>query len=134
MATRTSYPVIYVSDQPETVNSTTHGTQAIIGEDTYDMALYDAFTAVCTVHPTPTGTSPTLDIAIQTGNDGTNWGALTSIAQFTTAAATNYIQVPVDASVGSAPKTFGKYIRFMATVGGTSTPTYSITLSFHPKG
>ncbi len=134
---RTPYAVTYVSAQPATLTDATHPsgeaiTSADVTDGIYDFSLYDAVTAQITVFSV-SGSSPVLDVTMQSSNDKLNWVTVIAFAQFG-AAGTKQVHVPTDASIGSAPKTFGKWVRFIATVGGTGTPTLISTLTFHPKG
>jgi len=63
------------------------------------------------------GTSPTLDAVIWSSADGTVWISHTAFTQVT-AAATELKSIT----------SFGRYIRCVATIGGSSTPTVTFTL------
>lgn len=59
------------------------------------------------------GTSPTLDVVVQTNHDnGSTWWTHTTVAQITAAGQTRV-----------ALTNFGKYVRLSPTVGGSATPT-----------
>lgn len=63
------------------------------------------------------GTSPTIDVAVQTSYDNSTWRAVASFAQLTAA--------------GSERKSFtgiDRYARIVATIGGT-TPSFTFSVS-----
>ncbi len=71
------------------------------------------------------GTNPSLDIKLQFSPDGKNWmdsgDAFTQITTSDTLTLKRFTAI------------FGKYIRFVATVGGTNTPTYNLDLTIIAK-
>lgn len=67
---------------------------------------------------TPAGSSPTLDVAVQTSPDNATWTTIASFAQQTAA--------------GSTHKTFGpldRFVRVTETIGGTGGPSFVRTIS-----
>lgn len=64
-----------------------------------------------------TGTNPTLDIKLQTSADGTNWIDVSMTAPQLTAAGSS-------ATVFSAGAKLSNFVRAVATIGGTDTPTF----------
>lgn len=64
------------------------------------------------------GTSPTLDVKVQTSPDGTNWYDVAAFAQITAA--------------GTSYKSFSgldRYVRAAWTIGGSSTPTFAFSVA-----
>jgi hypothetical protein len=64
------------------------------------------------------GTTPTLDVTIETSKDGTNWVQIGAFTQVTT-------------STGVSRRSFGgvsRFVRGRATIGGT-TPSYTFDLT-----
>jgi len=71
------------------------------------------------------GTNPTLDIKFQGSPDGSNFADLgDSFTQITTTG--TYLK--------KLSENFGKYVRAVATIGGTDTPTFTFSLSLVVKG
>jgi thioester reductase-like protein len=64
-----------------------------------------------------TGTTPTLDVAVQTSPDNTNWTAVAAFSQQTAAGSVRKVFAGMD-----------RYARVVETVGGT-TPSFTRTLS-----
>jgi hypothetical protein len=91
------------------LGATTTGNKIDVGAFT-GMDIYMSCTAV-------SGTSPTLDAVIWSSADGTVWISHTAFTQIT-AAATELKSLTA----------FGRYIRVIATIGGTATPTVTFTL------
>lgn len=96
-------------------------------------------------HGTGTGTTPTLDVAIQvTTDDGTTWFSMYRFAQVTTTAGTRRIiasfrrvaEAAAEAVVAdtggalAANCPISKKIRILATIGGTSPSYASIKVHF----
>lgn len=79
--------------------------------------------AVQQVTSAVSGTSPTLDIEIEWSNDGTNWSSASTpdtLAQIT--------------GTGDELKVFdvkGKFFRAVWTLGGTATPTVTVSCLAH---
>ncbi len=119
---RTAFPRVLVSDAPETITDSTHPATTLIGEASYDCYAYDSITIMLTVH-SYSGTSPTLDIVCHTSADEENWATIKAMTQVTETASTTMLQLPVDGTLGSAPKTWARSIPFVATVGEHSTTT-----------
>lgn len=74
------------------------------------------------------GSSPTLDVKIQDSADGsTGWNDVTgaTFAQVTTSASLEAI--PLDTNLCK------QYVRGVATIGGTSTPTFAFSVVFAGK-
>lgn len=67
------------------------------------------------------GTTPTLDVAIETSKDGTNWRSLGSFAQKTGVSSERKSFVGVD-----------RFIRANAAIGGT-TPSFTYSVSGEAK-
>jgi hypothetical protein len=67
------------------------------------------------------GTSPTLDLTLQT-YDGTNWFTHTTIAQQTSTA-----------SVVTPVSMFGEDVRLAWVIGGTGSPSFTFTSKFVAK-
>lgn len=65
-----------------------------------------------------TGTSPTLDVAVQTSPDGTTWTAVAAFAQQTGAATVRKLFAPLD-----------RFVRVVETLGGTASPTFTRVIS-----
>jgi len=82
--------------------------------DYYEVGSYSTLRLTCAV-TAATGTTPTLDLTVQTSPDATNWYTAGTFAQKTTAATERKI-FPVD-----------RYVRIVQTVGGT-TPSFTFTL------
>lgn len=63
------------------------------------------------------GTSPTLDVVVQTSRDGGTWYTAGSFTQATT--------------TGTQRKTFAldRYVRLQWTIGGSDTPTFTFSAS-----
>jgi len=90
---------------------TTSGTTSGFNfEDGIELIVFAEVTAA-------SGTSPTLDLAIQTSHDNTNWAALSSFTQITGTG--NSIK---------AVTNYGKYIRVSYTIAGT-TPSFTFKLT-----
>jgi hypothetical protein len=111
---RASLPTLNVTAQPKTTDGSTAPTAwaNALTEDYYDLANGSGFTAFCTVHTTPTGTTPTLDLKLQHSPDGTNWDDLdgSAFTQITTAT-TESVSVPGPGT--SDAKTFARYVRIV---------------------
>lgn len=67
------------------------------------------------------GSSPTMDVKIQDSADNSSFADVTgaTVAQVTTVALT--------ASIGLAPRTYRRYVKLYATIGGTSSPSFPIS-------
>jgi len=63
------------------------------------------------------GTTPTLDVAVQTSADGSTWSAVAAFAQQTAAGSVRKVFAGMD-----------RYARIVETVGGT-TPSFTRTVS-----
>lgn len=63
------------------------------------------------------GTSPTLDVVVQTSRDGSTWYTAGAFTQATT--------------TGTQRKTFAldRYVRLQWTIGGSDTPTFTFSAS-----
>ena len=71
------------------------------------------------------GTTPTLDVNVQYSSDKINWvDSGDAVAQQNT----NGLLIK------KLTANFGKYIRFRLLVGGTATPTFTVTLHLVVKG
>ncbi len=109
------------------VYGTTTGINASAAGTTVDLidALGNYANAVLVVG-TVTGSSPTLDVKIQSSTDGTTWvdetDAAGNTAAFTQVTTSTNVQV-----VGFQPKR--RYCRSTATTGGTS-PVFPATVTF----
>tara|TARA_R110000764_G_scaffold100369_1_gene185344 strand:- start:197 stop:532 length:336 start_codon:yes stop_codon:yes gene_type:complete len=91
------------------LGATTTGNKIDVGSFR-DIDMYMSCTAV-------SGTSPTLDAVVYSSADGTVWIAHTTFTQITAASTElKYLNK------------FGRYIRVVATIGGSSTPTVTFTL------
>jgi len=91
------------------LGTTTTG-NAIDVSDATVLDIYMSATAV-------SGTSPTLDAVIWSSADGTVWISHTAFTQVT--AATTELKSLTN---------FGRFIRCVATIGGSATPTVTFTL------
>jgi len=91
------------------LGATTTGNKIDVG-DFRAIDMYMSCTAV-------SGTNPTLDAVVSSSADGTVWITHTTFTQIT-AAATELKFL----------EKFGRYIRVVATIGGTNTPTVTFTL------
>lgn len=132
---RTPITPIEITTAPQTMDSTFPGTAyANVGAAGYtviDAGAWEEFVAFVTLHQAPTGVIPTLDVRIEHSADGVNgWVTLADFAQLTISAVTIGLSIPGPGT--SDPKTFARYIRFMAKVGGT-TPVYTATIRLSPK-
>lgn len=74
-----------------------------------------------------TGTNPTLDVKFQGSSDQKNWVDLADAFTQVTAA-TNVT------AIKRLTANFGKYIRAVMIIGGTSSPTYVVTFQLAVKG
>lgn len=68
------------------------------------------------------GTSPTLDVKIQHSTDNSTWVDLITFTQ-----ATDITSERITVAAGT---TVRRYLRAIRTIGGTSTPTFSVAVSF----
>ncbi len=66
------------------------------------------------------GTSPTLDIAIEGSEDGDSWTEILSLPQITDSG-------KIQAAIGAQKY---RYYRYDATIGGSDTPSFTYLLSF----
>ncbi len=129
-----------VSIQPATQTDTTHpAAYAAVadgsGDTVHDVGDASELTATITVHTEPTGTSPTLDVKLQESNDEDNWVDLdgAAISQLTGGSQASTVSIKVPGPAVTDAKTFARYVRIMAAVGGSDTPTYSATYYLYPK-
>jgi hypothetical protein len=100
----------------ETIVTTTTGASSELGATSATQTLWSALH----VHGTPTGTTPTLDVTVESDDDDA-WGAGTTVR-------ITHAQLAIAGSellsdVGPVTDTFW---RGVYTVGGTDTPTFSI--------
>jgi len=65
-----------------------------------------------------TGSSPTLDVAVQTSPDNSTWTTVASFAQQTGAATVHKLFGPID-----------RFVRVSETIGGTSSPSFTRTIT-----
>jgi len=65
-----------------------------------------------------TGTSPTLDVAVQSSPDNSTWTTVASFAQQTGAATVHKLFGPID-----------RFVRVTETIGGTGSPTFTRTIT-----
>lgn len=127
---------ILSSESPTTQTDATHGSYTVVNDassvNIHDVGDANQLTLTVTVHQSPSGTSPTLDAKLQESNDKTNWAdvAGAAITQMT-ALGTNTAKVPGSAATDAV--TFARYVRIVALVGGTSTPTFTATYYLYPK-
>lgn len=70
------------------------------------------------------GTTPTLDVKIETSPDGTNWYQVAAFTQVTTVASKQVITL----GAGFTTQGFGNQIRANMTTGGT-TPNYTVGIT-----
>jgi len=91
------------------LGATTNGPAIYVGDKTV-LDIYLSATAV-------SGTSPTLDVQLQSSADGSVWINHTAFTQVT-AAATELKSLA----------NFGNFIRAVCTIGGSATPTVTFTL------
>lgn len=86
---------------------------ATFNGDAIDLSGYRSVTAQLIVDLKGSPTSPTLDVAMQTSNDGVTWAAMPSAWAFTqkTADANEFKQLAADLA--------GRFIRFVFTIGGS---------------
>ena len=85
-----------------------------------DIASANAFVSFLSV-TAQSGTNPTLDVVIQDSLDNSVWFTLITHTQVTASTGTEVI---------AASRSPGRYIRAIATVGGTSTPLFTFSLKF----
>ncbi len=127
---------ILSSDAPATQTDATHGSYTVVndagGVNIRDVGNASQLTLTVTVHQAPSGTSPTLDAKLQESNDQSNWSDIAgaAITQMT-AVGTNTAKVPGSAATDAV--TFARYVRIVALVGGSSTPTFTVTYYLYPK-
>lgn len=140
--TRTIKQPLLVSAAPATQDDTTHPVAYAVVADASGVEIHDVgdaseMTLTVTVHQAPDGTSPTLDAKLQESNEKVGWAdvAGASITQFSGTAAdqpgTETAKVPGPAVTDA--RTFARYVRVMAKVGGSSTPTYTVTYYLYAK-
>ena len=96
------------------MTATTTGTGWLVERYTEAIVVVDV-TAV-------SGTSPTLDITVQTSADNSIWATLTTFTQITSVS-TNIKFI----------SNIGKYVRVKYTIGGSSTPTFTMTSKISVK-
>lgn len=110
-----------------TTTSPTYDSYVVIGDDHYDTHEWAGFIVALRVTAS-TGTTPTLDIRIEHSAIGadpagyTTFITLKDFAQVTTTDSVTHIPIP-DGTIYQ----FGREIRFLAKVGGTS-PSYTFDL------
>ena len=105
----------------QTITTTTSFSSVITAPNLHEAIGFLSVSAV-------SGTTPTLDLTIQTSHDNTNWVTVFTFTQVTSA--TTLYAVP---TTFNTP--FLKYARAVGTVAGT-TPSFAITscaLFFQPK-
>jgi hypothetical protein len=104
-----------------TVRVFVSGVRGTTTSSTYDIGDADALVAFLDV-TAQAGSSPTLDVAVQDSPTGAApWFALGSFTQVT-ASTSNQVVV--------ASRAPARYVRFVGTVGGGSTPTFTYSLAF----
>jgi len=121
-----------------TVNANTSTTVTGPG---WNSGTFDGCVATVTTG-TPTGTTPTLDVTLQSSTDGLNWFDRIHFNQITTTAATQkQFAGIVSGTTGITPTNFGTalgvgtilngpigaWLRFQLVVGGSASPTFPTT-------
>jgi hypothetical protein len=74
------------------------------------------------------GTSPTVDFDVQTSPDNSEWHKDSDVTQISDPTVTYY------APVAKVANSMGKYIRLNPTVGGSSSPSMTVTAKVVLKG
>lgn len=83
-----------------------------------DADVIEATLSITTV----SGTTPTLDLKLQTSMDGTTWDDVGAFPQKTAAGTHTRVFSPV-----------GNFCRWVWTIGGTATPTFNFSVSSKAK-
>lgn len=106
-----------LSYQAVTYTATTNGASELILDSGHVPAKIHGFLNVTAA----SGTTPALDVKLQRSYDATNWTDVTSGA-FAQATAVSVKELNGIAFIGG-----GEYLRYVATVGGT-TPSFTFSL------
>ncbi len=129
-----------ISLQPAEMTDATHpAAYAAVadssGDTVHNVADASEITATITVHTEPTGTSPVLDAKLQESNDGTNFAdvAGAAISQLTGGSQSGTVTIKVPGPAVTDAKTFARDVRVMVAIGGSDTPTYSLTVNLYAK-
>ena len=108
--------LVNVSTHSEGASGGTHTSDAFLIEGVFDAESLAFFLYASK----KAGTSPTLDVKIQTSPDNSNWvDTGVTFTQVTTSTAST--EVKMLSTNGLCP-----YIRAVCTIGGTGTPSYSM--------
>jgi len=105
-----------ITEHASAAETTTANGDAINVGNVHEAVAYLSVTAV-------TGTNPTMDITVETSHDGVTWMSEGSAFTQATAATTQALKLT----------NLGEYIRFVRTLGGTDTPTFTYTLELTGK-
>jgi hypothetical protein len=112
-------------------DGTTPGaTYTVMGEEVgFDLYAAASFVAQVTVHQTPGGTTPTLDVRIEHSADRASWATLYDCPQIVAGSGypkTYVFPFPTPGNASTDVKAWGRYVRITYKVGGT-TPEWVVT-------
>tara|TARA_R110002012_G_scaffold2391_10_gene11645 strand:+ start:1328 stop:1684 length:357 start_codon:yes stop_codon:yes gene_type:complete len=113
------------------VARTLYSAQVISASDTSSASVECGRFSEATIYIKVTakaGTSPTLDFDVQTSHDNSDWHRDSAVTQISNPTTTYY------APAIKIANSMGKYIRLNPTVGGSSSPSMTVTATVVLKG
>jgi len=115
---------LYATQIIEAQTATSTVTGAGVDIQTWEGELYISLSA----DSASAGTSPTLDVKIQSSADNSTWADITgaTFTQVTDTAGTAIAAEDADGTITIQASDEARYIRAVGTIGGTSTPTFEL--------